>query len=133
MISIIENILGKRRFFLAFQWCIYKQILSLVSNFKGRATNVAEHVSKKARSESILYLRLVLTNPCYRLHCYYNIQTFRFYFVEWRFIVDRAYNVFTTLITNVASMLLMFAKLIQRFYNVYNVGVSNIDIIWVEI
>ena len=34
--------------------------LSLVSNLKGRATIVARHVSEKVRSESILYLRLVL-------------------------------------------------------------------------
>ena len=36
--------------------------LSLVSNFKGRATIVARHVNPKVRSESILYLRSVLIN-----------------------------------------------------------------------
>ena len=33
---------------------------SLISNFRGRATIVAQHVSEKGHSESILYLRLVL-------------------------------------------------------------------------
>ena len=34
--------------------------LSLVSNLKGQATIVTRHVSEKVRSESILYLQLVL-------------------------------------------------------------------------
>ena len=50
---------GKRRF-LAFQLCVTRANLSPVSKLKGRATIVARHVSEKVRSESILYLRLVL-------------------------------------------------------------------------
>ena len=41
----------------------YKQLyLSLVSNFRGRATFIARHVTKKVCLESILYFQLVLIN-----------------------------------------------------------------------
>ena len=55
---------GKRRF-LAFQRYVIHANLPLVSNLKGRATIIAQHVSEKVRSESI-YLRLVLINQRYK-------------------------------------------------------------------
>ena len=56
---MLQHIVGKRRF-LAFQSCVTQANLSLVLYFKGRATIIARLVSEKERSESILYIRLVL-------------------------------------------------------------------------
>ena len=50
---------------LSFPMMYHTRNLSLESNFKGRATIVARHVSEKVRSESILYLRSVLINQRY--------------------------------------------------------------------
>ena len=49
---------------LSFQRGVTHANLSPVSNFKGRAMIVAQHVSEKVHSESILYLRLVLIDQC---------------------------------------------------------------------
>ena len=60
---ILLHIVGKRRY-LALQLCVIQANLSLVSNFKGQATNVAQTVREKVRSESMLYLQVVLIDKC---------------------------------------------------------------------